>query len=208
MEYLELSKKYATNPVARAIVSCLPHVGGGMDVILTNKWNQYQQKRIERLISTLSESLDKVQSTSIDREFLESEAFFDILLNAMPIVLKTRIPEIQDAIANMIKEVVLEPEKTNTIESLIQDLSGFTKKDFIVFMELSKIYKTNKTFMPVQLISETYNIFVGLDDAVRYMNRFAYLLLLDYPRNTLYGPGKIPYSPTPLFRQLEVNIGL
>lgn len=208
MESLELSKKYATNPVARVIVSCLPYVGSGLDVILTNKWNLYQQKRIERLISTLSESLDKVQSTDIDREFLESEAFFDILLNAIPIVLKTRTPQIQDAIANMIKEVVLEPERTNTIESLIQDLSDFTEKDFIVFMELSKIYKTHQTVMPAQIISETNNIFVDLDDAVRYMSRFAYLLLLDYPRNTLYGPGKIPYSPTPLFRQLEVHIGL
>ncbi|HDR4614609.1 TPA: hypothetical protein QCQ90_002168 [Bacillus cereus] len=78
-----------TMPI-KAIMAGIPTVGASIDAIISSKQAEYKEKRIKELFYFLKAALDKVEENKIDKEWVESEEFFDLLRNAVESSTKSR----------------------------------------------------------------------------------------------------------------------
>lgn len=87
----KLEKVYTTG--IKAIVAGIPTIGASIDAIISSKQAEYKDKRIKELFYFLKASLDKVEKSKIDKEWVESEAFYDLLSAAIESSIKSRSTE-------------------------------------------------------------------------------------------------------------------
>ncbi|MFV1455488.1 hypothetical protein [Bacillus mycoides] len=77
----------------KAIIAGIPTIGASIDAILSSKQAEYKEKRIKELLYFLKAALDKVEKNKIDKEWAESEEFYDLLRNAVESSTKGRSVE-------------------------------------------------------------------------------------------------------------------
>lgn len=77
----------------RLLVTSVPYIGGPIDLIMSTQAGKFIQKRIETLLQNLANEVEKLDEKTIDKEFLESEEFFDLLALAMEAAARTRHKE-------------------------------------------------------------------------------------------------------------------
>jgi hypothetical protein len=81
---------YSEMTVFRAMINTIPYVGGSIDVMLSNNAQKITGRRINLLLETLKNDVKKVKEEVIDREYLETEEFFDLIRKIMEATIKTR----------------------------------------------------------------------------------------------------------------------
>ncbi|MGK8828713.1 hypothetical protein ACRS8Y_01815 [Bacillus paranthracis] len=74
----------------KAIVAGIPTIGASIDAIISSKQAEYKDKRIKKLFYFLKASLDKVEKNKIDKEWVESEEFHDLLSAAIDSSIRSR----------------------------------------------------------------------------------------------------------------------
>lgn len=84
------SKIYAQNTFLRALIVSIPHIGGPLDVLFQSKGQEIIQKRVMNFLEDLKEEMDFVKNEMIDKEYLDSEEFFDLILKTLESVTRTR----------------------------------------------------------------------------------------------------------------------
>ena len=67
----DIQNFYEGNLLAKVIVNALPHIGGSIDALLTHKWTQIQQQRINDLLEKISAELADLKDTAISKSILE-----------------------------------------------------------------------------------------------------------------------------------------
>lgn len=77
----------------RALVNLIPVIGSSIDVIISSEAQKVQFKRIQGTISHLTDEMRDIDEEKIDRSFLETEEFFDLLLLFFEKCMKTRHSE-------------------------------------------------------------------------------------------------------------------
>jgi hypothetical protein len=87
------SQLYADQTVIRAAINLIPYVGGSLDVIFTSKGQKITGQRIQEFIKKLAEELNKVSESKVDKKYLDSEEWFDVVIKAMDSARKTRDTE-------------------------------------------------------------------------------------------------------------------
>ena len=84
------SSAYEQNTALRAAVVAIPSVGSSLDFVLASEAQRRLRERIFKLIHAMQEHMETIEDNAIDKEYLRSEEFFDLLLKAFESATKTR----------------------------------------------------------------------------------------------------------------------
>ncbi|MCU4771678.1 hypothetical protein OB977_00695 [Bacillus cereus] len=115
-----------TMPI-KAIIAGIPTFGASIDAIVSSKQAEYKEKRIKELFYFLKASLDKVEKSKIDKEWVESEAFYDLLSAAIESSTKSRSIEKTKMNAMILSNVLtVENSRDYRPEEYISILSELT----------------------------------------------------------------------------------
>ena len=205
MAFQDVIQKYEGNTVLRVIVNLIPYVGGSLDVAL-NKWSQIKQRRIDELMNAISEELNGIQETAINQAYLESEEFYDLIYQIVNNALANRCPETRSAYAKVVRFAVLNEETTANLEDIIRQVEGMREKDLFFLRAVKSLLLSGR-----ELTGEALSLGVSGYDSLeceRMLYRFENLGLVEHPRQTLLGPGAMPFSKLPLFDKLVSYLGL
>lgn len=209
MDLVTLSKKYQDSYIAQAIINAIPYAGGSIDSVISKHWNDYYFNRLERLIIELINRLDKLEESQINKEYLQSEEFLDILLEIVPNVGKNRCPEKEIGFASLLVSAITREQPTLKLEVLIDNLINFKERDFLFIHRFNEYFQSqiqgNKEAginpseaQEIIHIDQKGNEFT-IDDTTFMCYRFVNMGLLDYARNTLVGQYNRFFKPTNLF---------
>lgn len=205
MSYQEIIQKYEGNTVLRLIVNLIPYVGGSLDLALS-KWSQIKQRRVEDLLDAICVELKGIQETAINKEYLESEEFYDLVYQIANNALANRCPETRKAYAKVVRSAVLNEESTANLEDIIRQIEDVKEKD-IFFLRAVKDVISSGTDLTGDALSM---IVFGYDslECELMLYRFEDLGILDHPRNMLIGRGKMAFHKLPLFDKIVSYLGL
>jgi hypothetical protein len=81
--------KYSQNAELRAAMNLIPNIGSVIDVWISSKGQNLQQKRLLYTVSCLTDEMKKIKIEKIDKEFLDTEEFYDILRRTFENSIKT-----------------------------------------------------------------------------------------------------------------------
>ncbi len=204
--FTEISRKYNNNSFIRSVVSLIPHIGGGLDILLTDKWNKYYQRRVENMLQQLSSDIKTVED-KIDEEYLTTEEFLDLITKVLNEARQTRLDEKRKLYSKVIRDSISNRKKTSDTESIIEIISNLYENDFFFLNrinEFTQVAIDQKEQFTADGIS-TYNPtdYTDINEIIRVLYRFSYLGLLDYEANKLTTRDRVKFSKTPLFIQIS-----
>ncbi len=81
---------YSERATLRAVISAIPWVGGPIDAFLSTHGQRIVQNRIMSLLEVLQEELRDVHENQVDKSYIESEEFFDLIVQALEAAARTR----------------------------------------------------------------------------------------------------------------------
>lgn len=204
-----LSQKYEKNPLARIIINAIPYIGGSLDVALSAKWNDFQQKRIDDFLNKLSLELELIQEDKLDKAFINSEGFFDIVYNIVKDITASRLSEKRTIYAKILKDSLEEGQDIYNLESLIKQVEDLKEKDML-FLKHIQTYLIQGAELTGEKLSSYIadNDNFSIEEITRMLFRFAYLGLLNYGTNVLTLREKIRFTTTNLFSKLCCYLSL
>lgn len=118
-QIVKASEAYVQNTWLRAAVNLIPSIGGSLDVILSSRGDIYKKRFLE-LFENLKEEMCRVKENKIDRAYLESEEFSDLLVKVIEASMKTRSHDKIHLYAKFLRGAML-----------IQDRSKVSLEDYL-----------------------------------------------------------------------------
>ncbi len=121
------------------IASSVPYIGGPLSQLIVSTGGSILFNRIKRLLKLLAEEMLTIKQSAVDKEYLQSEEFFDLFLMVTEATKKTRHEEKIRLFVKIIKGASLGLEKDETsYEDYLNSLSDLTVRELVV---LNAIYK-------------------------------------------------------------------
>jgi len=135
-------EKYSENALLRASISAIPFIGSPLDVFLATKTQKIVNDRIMNLFNELKEEMSTLESKIVDKDYIDSEEFFDLFIKTIEMTAKTRSKEKVKLYAKLLKGATkFQDRKKYSPEEYLQVLSELTMKE----LEVSKaIYKQQR----------------------------------------------------------------
>lgn len=207
MELSNITKHYEDNAIARVIVNAIPYIGGSVDVLLTQRWSRIRQQRIDDLLEKISVELSEIKETAVTKETLESEEFYDLVFQIASNAISSRCGETRVGYARVIKTALNKEETFTNLEDIVRQIAGLTEKDLLYLKTIKALFDESDSVSGITVthMSSIHNTDI---EAELQLYRFENLGLLDHPRNTLVGRGKMPFSKMPLFDIVVSYLGL
>jgi hypothetical protein len=81
---------YSQNTTMRTAISLIPGIGSTIDLILSSGDQKIQTGRINSTISNLRDEMSKIDVSKIDKKFLDSEEFYDLMMQTFERCSRTR----------------------------------------------------------------------------------------------------------------------
>ncbi len=199
----QLSKKYNDNSLIRGVVSIIPYVGSGVDILLSDKWNKFYQRRVDNMLEQLSNDLKNLED-KVDEKYLNSEEFLDTMYVVLTESTKTRLDEKRKIFSKIIRDSIVSGNKMINTESLLDIVTELNEKDlmFIYLISECKLKLQLAEFSGEMLQQEKGLNNDEMYEIVRLLFRFSYLGLLNYKMNVLTLREKIVFSTTPLYDKI------
>lgn len=134
------SKFYKDDIAQRTLISNIPIIGFAIDSILTEKWSKYSKERLEIFNEFLITEFERLEENNVDKDFLNSNEFFDLIVKLIENSIKTRHKERVHLFGKLLKSRCLKGynsnydsgDFTNTINELIP-------RDIIVIKNLIEL---------------------------------------------------------------------
>jgi hypothetical protein len=126
------SQTYADNTALRAAVTAIPFIGGSMDVVFSSIASQVVYRRIWSVIRHLEEEMKSIDEAKINKDFLESEEWFDLVYKTFDEARKTRLDEKHKMFARILVNVSIKQEEIDNIERYQGILTDISLTDFKV----------------------------------------------------------------------------
>ena len=199
----DLSKKYSGNSLIRGVISIIPYVGGGVDILLSDKWNKFYQRRVDNMLEQLSNDLKNLENR-IDEEYLNSEEFFDTMYKVLAESTKTRLDEKRKIYSKIVRDSVLHGKRMIDTESILGIITELDEKD-LMFIHYIFDYKQNHSLVEFsgEMLQQNKALNIEeMHEIVRLLFRFSYLGLLNYKMNVLTLREKVVFSTTPLYDKI------
>lgn len=95
------SAKYCDQFFLRAQIQLIPGVGGTLDTLLSGLGAKYQYERIEGFISELQDKFKKLEQVKSISSMEPSEELFDLIMQILDQIVKTRSEEKRKRFANL-----------------------------------------------------------------------------------------------------------
>lgn len=84
---------YSDNIPLRTLVASIPYVGGGLDVVFSTQGQINVQRRLTLLLTQLQTEYRALDERMVDKDFVKSEEFFDLLVKVLEASARTRHDE-------------------------------------------------------------------------------------------------------------------
>ena len=133
----EASEAYERNLVLRALVLAIPGIGSSLDLAFTSG-GQHSKERISALVNDLKEDMQErmemVANSTLDKEYLESEEFFDLVMRAFDAAIRTRDEEKRRLYARILTESTIRSkrEKGYSPEEYLRIIADLTPRELYV----------------------------------------------------------------------------
>jgi hypothetical protein len=129
---------YTNNPEFRNSITQIPIIGIAFDQIITGLSKEFQVRRLLEMIQLLSQEIILIDESKVDKQFLKTEAFFDLLAKMVENSVKTRhkdrvLLNCKILIGSVLKE---NNELRHTSEDLLVLVSDLSPIDINVAREI------------------------------------------------------------------------
>lgn len=199
MNALELSKRYDNNTIARTIVNLIPHIGGALDTALSSKWTHYHSVRVDDFLNKIATEISTLNDNVINKQFLESEEFYDLIYRIVSNAFLSRCPETRTGYSKVIRAAICQEENVSTLEELVCQIADLREKDFLFLRRINSFFEANKVVSGNTLAEEMREEGYSPYELELHLYRFENLGLLDHPRNTMVGGCNTSFQKLPLF---------
>jgi hypothetical protein len=145
-EKLQLAAQaYSNNTILRAMINAVPYIGGSLDVLISSKGHKVLQERVESLLRQLQSDMSSVKENMIDRTFLDSEEWFDLVVKALESAARTRDSEKIRMYSTILRNsVITDMRLTHNPEDYLAVLSELTARE----VKLAKAIYTQQNDRP------------------------------------------------------------
>ena len=130
---------YERSIIPRAAVAAIPHIGGSIDRLLSGRAARRWQERVMSLIEELRVRFDKIEESYIDKEFLNSDEFEELIIRVFQALQSTHEHEKIAYFAQVLSKVVTTPllrdERAQRYIMLVDDLTGLHIRIIKLFAE-------------------------------------------------------------------------
>jgi len=204
---------YEEQTLFRAAINAIPYVGGTIDVLFSSIGQKFSAKRIEFFIDELKNEISHLQETTINKDYLEKEEGFDLILKGFNASARTRQKEKLILYARIIKNSLtngreFEEDEPETFLKIVEELSV---KELRVAMCLYKLKikkdsnNKDKTSSDIDLLSKDYPEF-DKDELVSILVRIEKSGLIKEVVSVIVGYAGGNYTITQLFKKFVVFI--
>jgi hypothetical protein len=140
-----LLEMYNDMPIAKAIVQLIPGIGTFINEILSNKGGKIKEQRLESFLNALYECIRIVDQSTIKKEWVQSEEFYDLLNAAIESSLKTRSKEKLYINAMIItNSLILENKDRFMPEEYLSAISDLTPLELKALVVIYKEFESAK----------------------------------------------------------------
>jgi len=200
-------EKYSDSSVLRSTICAIPYVGGAIDVILSTKGSGIIQGRIRSYIEVLDKQFNDLSESTISKEYLESEEFFDLIIKSFEIASKTRGSNKRKLLSSVVKRSIIDSVNNNRNENLLYFIDNLNENDVVFMMFLNR----NKPNPPKEKAAVSGYTARGLHEINPQESQEAYLFnlmkleklgLLHRNSRVSANMENIPYNTTKYFQLL------
>lgn len=133
MKFSEIASKYSENtPLRLTISSIIPVFGPSIDLALSSYADKIYKSRVERSLNILNNELRHLNRESLNKDFINSEAFFDIFRLYLEKAIRTRQEKKVQYYAQILTETIRNPEIIEQSEQDIKKISSLSLQDMLV----------------------------------------------------------------------------
>lgn len=149
---------YSNNSELRAMICGVFFIGSPMDIYFATEGQKITQRRFMKALESLKEEMVKLEEEQVDKSFLESEEFYDLMLRMLERSVKTGINEKVKIFSKIIKGAI----KTDSVNNR-HNAQDFL--DIISDLSLLDMRVANEIYNQQKDIPETFQ---GEDNELRY----------------------------------------
>ncbi len=114
---------YSEKTVLRIAITSIPYIGSLLDILLSTKGQKIIQARVMQMFKNLEAEMRNVRENTIDKKYLESEEYFDLLLRSVEAAARTRDREKINLYTKILRGAVI-----------IQDRKKFSPEEYLIIL--------------------------------------------------------------------------
>ena len=186
-----MDKKDTKMMTIKALVSCIPYVGGGIASIIGDCYSDRKEQRWLEFINDLQKDIEKNQDKII-REYVESQDFFDVFENILQDAMNTRTELKRKMLKNLIVGSCTIPhtsyERTEEFQHLIDVLTPTSLLILFVFYKFRDIHMDSEKSNIEKIWNEIRKTTCCDDDALLmdYIGELENRCLIESFKNNTY----------------------
>lgn len=139
-ELILASEAYSNDIAQRALISNIPFIGSSIDNIFTGKASKYYSERIEIFIQCVNEEFDSMEENKVDKAFLQSSEFYDLITSLIENSVKTRHIERVKLFSKLLKSQVLSDSSSKYLsDDFTYLINELVPRDIIIISEIEII---------------------------------------------------------------------
>lgn len=133
-------ERYSGSVGTRALIISIPYLGSGIDMILSTYGQNVVNRRFTELFEDMKRRMENLEGEAIDKSYVESEEFIDLLIKALDIVAKTRSKEKIDLCSAILTESTVKSKGTDyySPEEYLNLIADLTPLDLDVLQQLHR----------------------------------------------------------------------
>lgn len=118
----EFSTGYEKEPILRALIQLLFPFGGPTDFLLAWKATNSYQRRVQALLESLVLSVSNLEERTLNKEFIHSEEFFELLGTCVEIVARTVSEDKRKHVAAFLVGTIKNGQTHDLTQQISEDL--------------------------------------------------------------------------------------
>lgn len=113
---------YESQPWFRAVIQSIPIGGGSADTILAWRGTNINKQRIKELFDNVSEKLSSVEDSKLNKEFLKSDEFFDLLRDCAETATRSSNQQKRKYVADFLAGTIEQGCINDLSQQIVEDL--------------------------------------------------------------------------------------
>jgi len=137
-----LIERYVENNKLRTLINLIPSVGGALDYLLSVKGNEFREERLSLMLENLDKRILDLESdlslgSSVNKK-IDTEEFYDLLIQSFNSVIKTRHKEKIKCYSNILFNFVQDKKSTISSDIMLSVLDTITIDEIHYLSALKK----------------------------------------------------------------------
>jgi hypothetical protein len=132
----EASEAYERNTALRTLVVAIPGIGSSLDLVLSSGGRRFEERirdLIDALKKDMQERMETVADSTLDKEYLESDEFFDLVIKALDATIRTRDERKRRPYARILTESTIRSKREgHSPEEYLDLIADLTPRELYV----------------------------------------------------------------------------